>query len=85
LRFQLLGLNFRQGKRGSRSGLQKTAFGAVFALMAGAAPLQILHSFQATFVCMGLITLASAAIFWQLSPAVRVVKKAESTEASGQG
>jgi hypothetical protein len=50
-----------------------------------AAPLQILHSFQATFVCMGLITLASAAIFWQLSPSVRVVKKAESTEASGQG
>ncbi|WP_349282181.1 hypothetical protein [Polaromonas hydrogenivorans] len=29
-----------------------------------------LHSFQATFACMGLITLASAGIFWQLSPAV---------------
>jgi EmrB/QacA subfamily drug resistance transporter len=46
---------------------------------------QVLHAFQATFVSMGLITLASASIFWQLSPAVRVVKKAESTEASGQG
>ena len=46
---------------------------------------QVLHAFQATFVSMGLITLASASIFWQLSPSVRVVKKAESTEASGQG
>lgn len=27
-----------------------------------------LHSFQATFASMGLITMASAAIFWQLSP-----------------
>lgn len=47
--------------------------------------MQTLHSFQATFVCMGLITLASSGIFWQLSPAVRVVKKAEATEVSGQG
>ncbi len=46
---------------------------------------QVLHAFQATFVSMGVITLASAGIFWQLSPAVRVVKKAESTETSGQG
>ncbi len=46
---------------------------------------QVLRAFQATFVTMGLITLASASIFWQLSPAVRVVKKAESTETSGQG
>lgn len=44
-----------------------------------------LHAFQATFACMGLMTLASASIFWQLSPEVRTVKKAESTEASGQG
>ncbi|RYX93166.1 MAG: DHA2 family efflux MFS transporter permease subunit [Comamonadaceae bacterium] len=47
--------------------------------------LQTLHSFQATFACMGLLTLASAAIFWQLAPDVRVVRKAEATEASGQG
>ncbi|MCY1162777.1 putative transport protein HsrA [compost metagenome] len=49
------------------------------------AALQTLHSFQATFACMGLMTLASAGIFWQLSPEVRVVKKAESAEAAGQG
>ncbi|MDB5966383.1 MAG: transporter [Polaromonas sp.] len=65
------------------------AAGAVLAGFTGhfgnAQAVQILHSFQATFVCMGLITLASASIFWQLSPAVRVVKKAESTETSGQG
>ena len=47
--------------------------------------MQTLHAFQATFAAMGLITLASAGIFWQLSPQVRVVKKAEATEASGQG
>ncbi len=46
---------------------------------------QTLHAFQATFACMGLITMASAGIFWQLSPEVRVVRKAESTESSGQG
>jgi hypothetical protein len=28
-----------------------------------------LPAFRGTFVCMGLITLASAAIFWQLSDA----------------
>ena len=46
---------------------------------------QTLHSFQATFACMGLITLASAGIFWQLSPTVYVVKAAESPDASGHG
>ena len=29
---------------------------------------QTLQAFQATFACMGLITVASAGIFWQLSP-----------------
>jgi EmrB/QacA subfamily drug resistance transporter len=65
------------------------AAGAVLAGFTGyfgsGGALQTLHSFQATFVCMGLITLASSGIFWQLSPAVRVVKKADATEASGQG
>jgi EmrB/QacA subfamily drug resistance transporter len=32
------------------------------------ASLQALPAFQATFACMGLITVASAGIFWQLSP-----------------
>lgn len=65
------------------------AAGAVLAAFTGffgnAEALQTLHSFQATFACMGLMTLASAGIFWQLSPEVRVVKKAESAEAAGQG
>jgi MFS family permease len=50
------------------------AAGAVLAAFTGlfgsAQAIQTLHSFQATFACMGLITLASAGIFWQLSPAV---------------
>lgn len=70
-------------------GMGVAAAGAVLAgftdYFGNAEAVQILHSFQATFVCMGLITLASAGIFWQLSPAVRVVRKAESTETSGQG
>lgn len=41
---------------------------------------QTLHAFQATFACMGLITLASAGIFWQLSPDVRQVKPPEIAE-----
>ena len=65
------------------------AAGAVLAGFTGyfgtAAPLQTLHAFQATFATMGLLTLASASIFWQLAPDVRVVRKAEATEASGQG
>ncbi|MES2282703.1 MAG: multidrug transporter subunit MdtD [Pseudomonadota bacterium] len=65
------------------------AAGAVLAgftgYFGGGESTQILYAFQATFVTMGLITLASAGIFWQLSPTVRVVKKAESTETSGQG
>ncbi|WP_296901995.1 multidrug transporter subunit MdtD [Polaromonas sp.] len=65
------------------------AAGAVLAAFSGffgsGDAAQTLHSFQATFACMGLITLASASIFWQLSPAVRVVKKAEASEVSGHG
>jgi hypothetical protein len=46
---------------------------------------QTLHAFQATFACMGLITLASAGIFWQLSPTVRVVNKVEAANAATAG
>jgi len=43
-----------------------------------AAGLQALQAFHATFVTVGLITCASAWIFWQLAPqAGRVVKTAE--------
>jgi len=45
---------------------------------------ETLHSFQATFATMGLVTLASAAIFWQLSPEVRAATPAQ-PEPSGQG
>ncbi len=41
----------------------------------GAGAAQTLHALQSTFACMGLITLASAGIFWQLSPAVREARK----------
>ena len=54
------------------------AAGAVLAaftsFFGSAGTLQTLQAFQATFACMGLITLASAGIFWQLSPDVRQVK-----------
>ncbi|MFC5522887.1 multidrug transporter subunit MdtD [Polaromonas jejuensis] len=70
-------------------GMGVAAAGAVLAaftaFFGSGEAVQTLHSFQATFACMGLITLASAGIFWQLSPAVRAVKKAEATEALGQG
>jgi len=42
------------------------------------------HAFGATFVTMGLITLSSAAIFWQLPPEARAPQPAQ-PEVSGQG
>ncbi|HEY2255443.1 MAG TPA: MFS transporter, partial [Variovorax sp.] len=48
------------------------------------APLEILHAFEATFASMGLITLASALIFWQLPGEERAVRPAQ-PEVSGQG
>lgn len=38
-----------------------------------------LHAFQATFACMGLITVASSCIFWQLSPQDRASSRAAAT------
>lgn len=46
-------------------------------------PLATLHAFQGTFASMGLITLASALIFWHLPPEARVVQP-EQPEVSGQ-
>jgi len=43
-----------------------------------------LHAFQATFASMGLVTLASALIFWHLPPDARIVQSAQ-PEVSGQG
>ncbi|MGJ7508166.1 multidrug transporter subunit MdtD [Variovorax sp. GT1P44] len=47
-------------------------------------PLEVLHAFEATFASMGLITLASALIFWHLPPEARAVQPAQ-PEVSGQG
>lgn len=45
--------------------------------------LATLHAFQATFATMGLITVASALIFWHLPPHARTVQP-EQPEVSGQ-
>jgi EmrB/QacA subfamily drug resistance transporter len=50
------------------AGTVLAAFTEVFGAGGGA---QTLHAFQATFACMGLITIASAGIFAQLAPAER--------------
>jgi hypothetical protein len=53
---------------------------ATFAdLINGSGGARPLAAFHATFVSMGLITAASAAIFWQLPPKVQVSGKQEET------
>ena len=49
-----------------------------------ATPLDTLHAFQATFAGMGLLTVASALIFWHLPPEARAVHP-EQPEVTGQG
>jgi hypothetical protein len=41
---------------------------AAFTAHYGMDGVQTLQAFRASFVCMALITMASAAIFWQLAP-----------------
>ncbi len=57
------------------------AAGAVLAgyngYFANAGTAQTLHAFHATFATMGLMTVASAWIFWQLSPDIRATGKAD--------
>ncbi len=53
-------------------------------LFGKAAPVDTLHAFQATFAGMGLVTIASALIFWHLPPEARAVQP-EQPEVSGQG
>ncbi|WP_213957392.1 multidrug transporter subunit MdtD [Variovorax sp. dw_954] len=48
------------------------------------APIDTLHAFQATFAGMGLVTIASALIFWHLPPEAKLVQP-EPPEVSGQG
>jgi len=47
-------------------------------------PIATLHAFEATFASMGLVTLASALIFWNLPSEARAVQPAQ-PEVSGQG
>jgi EmrB/QacA subfamily drug resistance transporter len=56
-------------------------YGGIFG---SATPVATLHAFEATFASMGLITLASAMIFWNLPPEARAVHPAQ-PEVSGQG
>jgi len=58
--------------------------GGYTGIFGNATPLATLHAFEATFVSMGLITLASALIFWNLPPEARAVRPAQ-PEVSGQG
>ncbi|RZI94126.1 MAG: MFS transporter, partial [Variovorax sp.] len=53
-------------------------------LFGKATALATLHAFQATFAGMGLVTVASALIFWHLPPEARAVQP-EQPEVSGQG
>ena len=71
-----------------RSSLGVAAAGAVLAGYNGVfgtvTPVQTLDAFQATFATMGLITVASALIFWHLPAEVRAAHPAQ-PEVSGQG
>jgi len=58
--------------------------GAYTEVFGSATPLATLHAFEATFASMGLVTLASALIFWHLPPEARAVQPAQ-PEVSGQG
>jgi hypothetical protein len=57
------------------AGAVLAAFTEFFQASGGGA--QTLYAFQSTFACMGLITVASAGIFWQLSPQDRSRQAAE--------
>jgi EmrB/QacA subfamily drug resistance transporter len=65
-------------------GMGVAAGGGVLAAFTGlfgsGTPGQTLASLHATFACMGLITLASAGIFWQLKPSESAVPKEEVAE-----
>ncbi len=70
-------------------GMGVASAGGVLAAFTGlfgsATPAQTLNAFHATFVCMGLMTLASASIFWQLTPSESRVPQSASPELSDAG
>ena len=57
--------------------------GGFTGIFGSASAVATLHAFQATFASMGLVTLASALIFWHLPPEARAVLP-EQPEVSGQ-
>jgi EmrB/QacA subfamily drug resistance transporter len=57
--------------------------GGFTGIFGSASSVATLHAFQATFASMGLVTLASALIFWHLPPEARAVQP-EQPEVSGQ-
>jgi hypothetical protein len=61
-----------------------SVLGGYTGIFGSAAASETLHAFQATFATMGLITLASALIFWHLPPEARAVQPPQ-PEVSGQG
>jgi MFS family permease len=54
-------------------------------LFGSATQAQTLNAFHATFVCMGLMTLASASIFWQLTASESRVPQSAAPEVSDPG
>lgn len=61
-----------------------SVLGGYSGIFGAAVSIDILHAFQATFATMGLITLASALIFWHLPPEARAVQPPQ-PEVSGHG
>jgi hypothetical protein len=59
------------------AGTVLAAFTGFFGAAEGSGGVRTLHAFQATFACMGLITVASAGIFAQLSADERPAAKTE--------
>ena len=70
-------------------GMGVAVAGAVLAgftdVFANGAPASTLHALQATFACMGLVTMASAAIYWQLAREAPAVARETPADVSGQG
>jgi EmrB/QacA subfamily drug resistance transporter len=54
-------------------------------LFGGGTPAQTLQAFHATFACMGLITLASAGIFWQLAASESAVRAGDVKDVADHG
>ena len=79
----------RPGKLAPLPGAKSAVAGAVLSEWSQAyggseVPGAVLHAFQSTFLTVGFITVASAAVFWQLPKEARTPPR-EGPEVSGQG